>query len=270
MEHAEVRGVDVPKVGFGTATMKGEECREAVEDALNQGYRHVDTAQMYGNEDAVGEAVERSEVPREGVFLATKLDRPNLAREDVFSSFDRSLDRLGTDYVDLLLIHAPSRSVPVEETLGAMDELVDDGRVRHLGVSNFSVAETLEAIEASRHGLLTNQVEYNPFHSQDELLEFCMESDLVLTAYSPLAQGRVQGNDVLREIGERHGKTEAQVALRWLVQQQNVVAIPKAASPEHRRQNLDIFDFELSPDEMERVFELQGGLAHRVRDALGL
>lgn len=270
MEYAEVRGVDVPKVGFGTARMKGEECREAVEDALDQGYRHVDTAQMYGNEDAVGEAIERSEVPREEVFLATKLDRPNLAREDVFTSFERSLESLGTDYVDLLLIHAPSRTVPVEETLGAMDELVGDGRVRHIGVSNFSAAETREATAAADHSLLTNQVEYNPFHPQDDLLEFCVENDLVLTAYSPLAVGRIQGNDVLREIGERYGKTEAQVALRWLVQQRNVVAIPKAESRRHRGQNLDVFDFELSRDEMERVFELQCGLAHRVRDAIGL
>lgn len=267
MEYVTAQGVEVPKIGFGTARMRGEQCMDAVESALELGYRHLDTAQMYQNEEAVGAAVSASDVPREEVFVTTKLDRPNVSRERVFSSVGESLERLGTDYVDLLLIHAPSRSVPISETIGAMDNLVEEGRVRNVGVSNFSVAE---ALEASRAGILTNQVEYNPFHGQPELLEFCVENDVVLTAYSPLDVGRVRGNEVLREIGRRYGKAEAQVALRWLVQQPRVVAIPKASSREHQRQNLDVFDFELSGGEMARIFELQGGLVHGLRDVLGI
>lgn len=253
MEYASARGVEVPKIGFGTARMKGGTCRRAASSALELGYRHLDTAQMYDNEEAVGAAIAASDVPREDVFLTTKLDRPNLARDRVLRSFRESLERLDTGYVDLLLIHAPSRKVPVEETVSAMEELRSRGEVKNIGVSNFSTAETRRAMEAARDPILTNQVEYNPFTPQSETLEFCVENGLLLTAYSPLVVGRVMGNPVLREIGERHGKTEAQVTLRWLVQQRNVVTIPKASHKEHQKQNLNIFDFELTGGEMERI-----------------
>lgn len=270
MEHATVRGVAVPKVGFGTARMTGDECRTAVEDALDLGYRHVDTAQMYANETAVGEAVAAADVDRSEVFLTTKLDRENVAREEAPRSTEESLDRLGTDYVDLLLIHAPSRSVPVEETIGAMNDLQDEGNVEHIGVSNFDVDQLRAAMDASETPILTNQVEYHPHREQHELLEFCIEADVLLTAYSPLNKGRLDGDETLAEIGERHGKAPGQVALRWLIQQRNVVAIPKASSPAHRRENLDVFDFELGPEEMERIFELRSGPVEGLRDALGL
>jgi diketogulonate reductase-like aldo/keto reductase len=254
--YATVRGVDVPKVGFGTARMTGEECREAVENALDLGYRHLDTAQMYDNEDAVGAALAASDVDRSEIFLTTKLNRGNLTREDALRSFEESLDRLGTDYVDLLLIHAPSDSVPVEETLGAMNDLQDEGSVEHVGVSNFSVEQLREAIRTSETSILTNQVKYHPYHPQDDLLNVCVEEDVLLTAYSPLAKGKVSDDETLAEIGDRYGKTAGQVALRWLVQQENVVTIPKAADRDHRRENVDVFDFELTDEEMDRVFEL--------------
>jgi diketogulonate reductase-like aldo/keto reductase len=269
MEYVTAQGVEIPALGFGTWPMKGETCRTAVQTALETGYRHVDTAQMYENEAAVGRAIADSEVPREDVFLVTKILRGNLAYDDVVDSVEESLQRLGTG-VDLLLIHAPSRTVPISESIRAMNELQERGSVEHVGVSNFSVEQMREAIDASETPIVTNQVEYHPFESRDEVLEFCIENDVALTAYSPLAEGRVTGEEVLEEIGRRHGKTAAQVALRWLLQQEKVVAIPKASSRTHVEENFDVFDFELDDEEMARIFDLQGGLLSRMRDLLGL
>lgn len=268
MESVSVQGVEVPALGFGTARMTGDECRDAVEHALELGYRHIDTAQMYDNEAAVGAAIANAPVDRNTVFLVTKVHRRNLSYEDVLSSVEGSLERLDTD-IDLLLIHAPSRTVPTRESIEAMNHLQNEGRVRHIGVSNFSVNQLQEAIDASETPILTNQVEYHPFEDQSSVLEFCIENDVMVTAYSPVAKGRVKGNDTLHEIGDRYGKTEAEVALRWLIQQENVSAIPKAASPEHREENLDVFDFELTDREMNQVFELQGGIVTRLRTLLG-
>jgi 2,5-diketo-D-gluconate reductase B len=269
MESVSVRDVEVPALGFGTARLAGEECRDAVADALEVGYRHIDTAQMYDNEAAVGDAIANTPVSREDIFLVTKVHRRDLAYEDVLASVEDSLDRLGTG-IDLLLIHAPSRTVPVEESIDAMNELQTDGTVQHIGVSNFTVSQLQDAIAASETPILTNQVEYHPFTDQSELLAFCIENDIMLTAYSPVSKGRVIGTDTLQAIGERYGKSEAQVALRWLLQQDHVTAIPKAADHQHRRENLDIFDFELTDDEMRQVFDLQGGIVTRIRRVLGL
>ena len=270
MEYVSVQGVEVPALGFGTWPMKGKACRTAVRTALKRGYRHVDTAQMYENEAAVGQAIRDADVPREDVFVVTKLRSGNLAREDVLRTVKASLDRLDTGYVDLLLIHSPSRSVPIEESIGAMNRLQAEGTVEHVGVSNFSIEQLETAMDASETPILTNQVEYHPFVSRGDLLEFCIDNEVMLTAYSPVARGRVLENDALREIGERHGKTPAQVALRWLLQQEMVAAIPKAASPGHIAENIDVFDFELGADEMERIFDLQGGLVQRLRTLLGM
>jgi diketogulonate reductase-like aldo/keto reductase len=270
METVTVHGATVPKVGLGTARMTGRTCRDAVERALELGYRHVDTAQMYDNEDAVGAGIAAANVDRDDVFVTTKVDRGNVAYDDVLSSVDASLDRLDAGYVDLLLIHAPSERVPVAETVEAMNDLQDRGVVRHVGVSNFSVEQVRTATAASETPIVTNQVKYHPFYHQDDLLEFCIDEDVILTAYSPLARGSVADDDRLAEVGDRYGKTGAQVALRWLVQQPNVVAIPKAADGDHLEENLDVFDFALDDDEMRRVFEAQGGLVDRLRDRLRL
>jgi 2,5-diketo-D-gluconate reductase B len=269
MESVSVRSVEVPALGFGTARLTGDACRDAVAHALELGYRHIDTAQMYDNEAAVGDAIATASVDRDEIFLVTKVHRRNLAYEDVLSSVQDSLDRLGTS-IDLLLIHAPSRSVPVEESSDAMNQLQTEGRVEHIGVSNFSVSQLQEAIAASQKPILTNQVEYHPFTDQSDLLAFCIENDIMLTAYSPVAEGRVIGNDTLRTIGQTYGKSEAQVALRWLLQQDCVAAIPKAATRQHRQENLDLFDFELTDEEMRDIFDLHGGIVTRIRRALGL
>ncbi|WP_225332666.1 aldo/keto reductase [Halomicrobium urmianum] len=271
MEYVTVKDVEVPALGFGTARMDTDEERyRAVSTALEVGYRHVDTAQMYGSESAVGDALADSDVDREDVFVTTKLDNGNRSRERVRESTRASLDRLGTEYVDLLLIHSPNDRVSHEETLNAMNDLRDDGLVRHVGVSNFSVEQTREAEDLSEAPILTNQVEYHVRHRQDDLLAYCVENDVMLTAYSPLGVGGLLDDEALADVGERHGKTPAQVALRWLLQQPMVSAIPMSSRPEHVRENFDVFDFELSADEMHRLFERRGGLVDRLADALGL
>ena len=269
MQRISVAGADIPAIGLGTWPMKGEECREAVETALDLGYRHLDSAQMYGNEAAVGDAIDASTVDREEIFLVTKVRRGHLQRDSLLETTGESRDRLGTT-IDMLLIHSPSRSVPVAESIGAMNDLQAEGVVDHIGVSNFSVEQLQEAMDASSTPIVTNQVEYHPLKSQATLLDFCVENEVMVTAYSPLAKGRVIGNETLEEIGKPYGKTGAQVALRWLIQQPFVSAIPKASSRRHQGDNIDIFDFELSDDEMARIFDLQGGLVTRLRNTLGL
>ncbi len=263
-------GADVPALGFGTARLTGEQCRRAVERALEVGYRHVDTAQLYENEAAVGDAIEASDVPREDVFVVTKVHRDNAAAADVVDSTRASLERLGLETVDLLLLHAPSRRAPLEETIDAMNELQADGLVQHVGVSNFSVDLLERAIDCSSTPIVTNQVKYHPYHHQDELLEYCVENDVCLTAYSPLAEGAVPGDDRLAEIGEPYGKSAAQVALRWLFQQPMVAAIPKAATRAHLEANADVFDFELDAEEMDAVTAAGGGRWSRLAAKLGL
>ncbi|MFC7141430.1 aldo/keto reductase [Halosimplex aquaticum] len=269
MEYVTVNGVDVPALGFGTARMDtDEERRRAVETALDVGYRHLDTAQSYGSEGAVGDALAASDVDREDVFVTTKLSGDNRAYDDVIESTGESLQRLGLDAVDLLLIHSPNDDVPHEETLDAMNELRDDGFVRHLGVSNFSVDQLREAMDLSDAPILTNQVEYHVRERRDELLSLCIEEDVMLTAYSPLDVGDLADDPLLAQIGERVGKSAAQVAIRWLIQQPMVSTIPMSSSPEHIRANFDVFDFELTDDEMEELAE-QGGAVDAIRSKLG-
>jgi len=255
VEYQTIKGEKVPSLGLGTYRLTGETCVRAVERALSMGYRHVDTAQMYGNEAEVGRGIEASGVDRGEVFLTTKVWPDDFARERVIHKTRESLKKLGTDYVDLLLMHWPSGRVPLEETLGAMRGLQEGGSVLRVGVSNFSPALVEEAAQHAE--VFCNQVEYHPYSDQGELLAQAREMDYLLTAYRPLSRGGVEGDGTLREIGEAHGKTAAQVALRWLVQQEKVSAIPKATGEDHLRENLDVFDFELSAEEMDRVSSLR-------------
>ncbi|ELY94623.1 aldo/keto reductase [Natrialba hulunbeirensis JCM 10989] len=263
-------GAEIPVLGFGTARMTGEECQRAVDAALDAGYRHIDTAQMYDNEAAVGTAIAESPVDRDDIFVVTKVHPDNAAPADVHETTQASLDRLGLDAVDLLLLHAPSDEAPLSATLGAMNELQDEGVVDHIGVSNFSVGQLESAREHSETPIVTNQVKYHPYHHREELLEYCVDHDICLTAYSPLAEGAVPGDDRLAAVGEPSGKSAAQVALRWLVQQPAVAAIPKAASHEHIEANAAIFDFELSEDDMEDVTAVGDGVWSQLATALGL
>jgi 2,5-diketo-D-gluconate reductase B len=253
-----VAGTEIPKLGFGTGQLAGDACAEGVRDALELGYRHIDTARAYGNEAQVGWGLERSGVDRGSIFLTTKLWYTGLRAPQVREQLEGSLRDLGVEHVDLLLIHWPNARVPLAETLGAMTELQEQGKARHLGVSNFPSRLVREALEIAP--IICDQVEYHPYLGQPEVLALARDRDLLVTAYSPLARGEIHRDPVLREIGETHGKSAGQVALRWLLDQPHVAAVPKASSHEHRATNLDVFDFELSDDDRGRIAGLARGL----------
>ena len=261
LERLSFEGGEIPRIGLGTWQLKGQTCVNAVEYALNSGYRHIDTAQIYGNEEQVGKGIQASNIGRDEFWLTTKLWRDNLEKDGLKASMRESLRKLGTDYVDLLLIHWPFPELDLEEAIPVMEELVEEGLTRFIGVSNFTPRQYRRAQEIASEKILTNQVEYHPFLSQEDNLEAVRGNEAFLTAYSPLARGDVIGNEKLMEIGDRYGKTPVQVALRWHLQQEDVVAVPKASSREHIDQNLDVFDFELSQREMETV----SGLAENDR-----
>ncbi len=240
----------VPKLGFGTWLIKGTQCVKAVRMALDIGYRHIDTAQIYGNEGEVGSAIAKSGVGREDIFLVTKVWRDSLSAKEVVHSTEESLKKLKTDYVDLLLIHWPNIRVPVEETLSALQQMIAQQKTKHIGVSNFPV-ELLEISKKTSPELICNQVEYHPFLDQRPLLKAMGKHNMFLTAYSPLARNKVFKNKTLQEIGEKYSKTAGQIVLRWLIEQKNIVAIPKAARKKHAESNFDIFDFQLNePDRL--------------------
>jgi 2,5-diketo-D-gluconate reductase B len=254
MHTVEIQGEAVPALGFGTWQIEGDAAREGVRHAIELGYRHIDTAQVYGNEEEVGRGIAEAGVDRDELFVTTKVWRSNARPADVRSSTEESLRKLKLDHVDLLLLHWPVPEVPLAETLGALAELAEDGLTRHIGVSNFTAELVREAVELQR--IFANQVEYHPYLDQSALLALAREHDHLLTAYSPIAQGRVLDDAEIRAIAEGHGKSPAQVTLRWLLQQDHVAAIPKAASPGHRQANLDVLDFALSDDEMARIADL--------------
>ena len=252
-----VQGADVPKIGFGTWQLTGSDCVEGVATAIDAGYRHIDTARAYENEREVGEGLRRSGIAREDVWVTSKLWTSSFPRERAKRSAEKSIEALGTDYVDLYLLHWHNPDVPLAETLTALRELQDDGRIRHIGVSNFTTALVDEAREHAT--IFANQVEYHPYLGQEALLAQAREHDILLEAYSPFAHGRLHGDPVLTEIGEAYGKSAGQVALRWLIDQPGVCALPKATAPERIRQNLDVFDFALSDEERRRIDGLERG-----------
>ena len=247
----EIQGSTVPKLGFGTWEILGRDCEEAVSDALEIGYRHIDTAQAYDNEAEVGKALAASDIPRRELFLTTKLWRDEFAPDRVRPSTEGSLERLQVNCVDLLLLHWPNDEVPLEETLGALAQLRDEGLIKHFGVSNFPARMLREALKVAP--IFADQVEFHPFLGQDELVALAAEKDFMVTAYSPLARGKVPGDETLGEIGERHGKTAGQVALRWLLDKPNVATIPKASSHERRLENFEVFDIELTDDDRATI-----------------
>jgi 2,5-diketo-D-gluconate reductase B len=253
-------GTAIPAVGFGTYKMKGKECTEAVGRALEVGYRHIDTAVYYQNHRDIAEAIRG--VPRESLYLVSKLPSPDCHDETVVPAVQRILDELETDYLDLLLIHAPNRSIPFSETLGRMQECQQKGWVRSLGVSNFTTRHCTDAME-SGVPFAVNQVEFHPYLYQKELLDFSKEHGILLTAYCPIIRGEAATDPTLVAIGKTYGKTGSQVALRWLLQH-GLAVIPKTVTPARMVENIDLFDFELSGEEMVKIDALHKGyrLAH--------
>jgi diketogulonate reductase-like aldo/keto reductase len=257
MIHRVWNDAKIPALGLGTWELRGEACQRAVEQALALGYRHLDTAQGYDNEEDVGAAIAASGVGRDEIFLTTKVRPRNFRREALLASSEASLAKLGVESVDLLLLHWPNADIPLEETLAALHEARARGMACHVGVSNFNPSMLRQAVAAGP--TLTNQIEYHPFLSQARMLALAAEYGLLITAYSPVARGKVMNDPTLQRIADRYGKSPAQVALRWLLQQPRVVAIPKAASPQHLAANLDLFDFSLDEHEMSAVHALARG-----------
>ncbi|MDS0298197.1 aldo/keto reductase [Halogeometricum sp. S1BR25-6] len=246
----------MPMLGLGTWQNEDpEDCAKAVETALNTGYRHIDTAQAYDNEEHVGEGIENADVPREDVFLATKVWKANLAYDDVLSSTEESLEKLGVDSVDLLYIHWPAGEYDPEETFRALNELYDDGKIDRIGISNFEPENIEEAVEHSDAPIFANQVELHPLLQQEEIRSACEEHDIEVVAYSPLARGNVFDDDVLGEIADDHGVSAAQVSLAWL-REKGVTAIPKATGEDHIQDNWESLGVELDDEQIERIDEM--------------
>ena len=251
-------GVEVPALGLGTYKLVGEAAYAPVRAALGCGYRHIDTASFYENEEAVGRAVRESGVPREEVFITSKVWNTEQGFEETLNAFDRTLQRLGMDYLDLYLVHWP---VPGKrlETYRALERLYEEGRVRAIGVSNFTVRHLEELYGACQVMPAVNQVEMSPFLYQRELLEHCRGRNVLVTAFSPLARGRVLGDPVLAEVAARHRRSPAQVMIRWCLQK-GMAVIPRSADPAHIKENADVFDFSLDEEDMARLDLLHTGL----------
>lgn len=246
MKYVNIKGINVPVLGFGTWQLTGEGCSNAVASAINIGYRHIDTAQIYENEAEVGRGITNSGIKRTELFLTTKLWTTHFTADKAISSMEASLEKLQTNYVDLLLVHWPNPAVKLSETLSAMTELVKKGKTKFIGVSNFPVSLMREAVETYKADIVCNQVEYHPLLSQNAVLSYARRHHIAITAYSPLARGRLEDNALLVTIARKYGKTPSQVALRWLIEQDGVMAIPKAAKEKHARMNFDIFGFSLT------------------------
>jgi 2,5-diketo-D-gluconate reductase B len=264
MIFVDMQGRKVPALGYGTWDLRGADCERAVAMAIELGYRHIDTAQSYENEAEVGLGWLASGLPRRDLFITTKIAR--LVRGDptgnsvkhVESGVQESLEKLRTDYVDLLLIHWPSPEVPMAETLDAMERLKSAGKIRALGVSNFTVAHMREAVERLKRVVVCNQVEYHLLLSQRPVMSYAREHGIAVTAYCPLARGKLIGNPVVERIAAKHGKTVSQVGLRWLLEQPGVLAIPKAGRLAHARENISIFGFALDADDRRALDALPG------------
>jgi 2,5-diketo-D-gluconate reductase B len=251
MQTVDAKGFKLPIVGLGTWQLAGRECTRLVEQAIRLGYRHIDTAQMYGNEAAVGEGV-RASGKRAEVVVTTKVQPERLAPHDLERSVKESLHKLRLDVIDLLLIHWPNPRVPLAETLGTMAKMKQEGYVRALGVSNFTVALLDEASKATTEPLVCNQIECHPFLDQSKVIAACKKHGMMVVAYSPIARGGAQGDAVLEKIGQAHGKSAAQVSLRYLVQQ-GIVVIPRTSKVQRLEENLALFDFALTEAEMLEI-----------------
>jgi diketogulonate reductase-like aldo/keto reductase len=249
-------GASVPAIGFGTSQL-GSRAAEAVETALRAGYRHLDAAWKYGTEEGVGEGMRASGVPRGEIFLTTKVSHEYLRAGDFERSANESLRALGVDYVDLLLIHWPNPEIPLAETIGALVKMKRQGLTRHVGVANFTTRLLEQAIKLCEEPLVTNQIEVHPYLDQAKMLAACRRHGMIVTAYCPLGRGRLFNDPVLAEIARDTGRTVAQVALRWLVQQGGIVPIPRSSNAARIAENLAVFDFALGEPEMARIAALK-------------
>jgi 2,5-diketo-D-gluconate reductase B len=248
-------GAEIPAIGFGTSSLG--DCGEIVATALKLGYRHIDTAWKYGTERGVAEGMRASGVPRSEIFLTTKVSHEFLRADDFARSVDESLKNLGVDFVDLLLVHWPNPQIPLSEPMPALARAKRQGLTRHIGVANFNIAMLDEAIRLCPEPLVNLQAEYHAHLDQTKLTEACRRRGLIFTAYCPLGRGRLLRDPVLAEIAARKGRPLAQIALRWLVQQGNIIPIPRSSNAGRMAENLGVFDFALTEEEMKRIAALK-------------
>ena len=250
--YVTAHGAELPQVGLGTMTLIGREGQRAIRTALDVGYRHIDTAAYYENEDLIGAALRASGIQREEVFITTKVRAADAMPDDFARVVDQSLANLQLPYVDLLLIHWPSKSVPLHLTIGALCKAKREGKARHIGVSNFTTALLEEAWMSTSEPLVCNQIECHPFINQDKVVAACKKYGMAVVAYVPMARGGMAGEEVLARIGHAHGKSAAQVAMRYLIQR-GMVPIPRSTDRQHLIDNLNVFDFALSEAEMDEL-----------------
>lgn len=248
-------GDEMPILGLGTWQLKGENCVSSVKDAIDIGYRHIDTADGYDNHQKVGKGIEESGIDRNELFITSKIKPENLHYQDIKRDAERFLNELGTDYLDLILIHWPNKDIPLEESLKALKEIKEEGLARNIGVSNFTINHLKDAAEIYPDLVSVNQVEFHPTLYQKQLLDFCQKNGIVLTAYSPLGRGEVFENNVINKLAEKYDKSAAKLTLKWLTDK-NIVAIPKASSRKHLESNFDIFDWELPAEVKEKMDQL--------------
>ncbi len=251
-------GIEMPAMGLGVFKIPdGQDVENAVVEAIDAGYRGIDTAAIYGNERGVGDAIKKTEFPRSKIFLSSKLWNADQGYKETLQAFDESLLKLGTDYLDLYLIHWPVEAL-YKETWAAMEDIYNSGRVRAIGVSNFTVGQLEELIINCRVLPMVNQIEFHPYLQQAELIQYCKSKGILPEAWAPLMRGKVSQISKITEIGKRYGKNEFQVVLRWNIQR-GIATIPKSATPERIKSNAEIFDFELTEDEVNVIDNLDKG-----------
>lgn len=251
----EAAGATIPAIGLGTWQLRGEACAQMVEAALRGGYTHVDTAQGYSNEEFVGEGLAASGVARDRVFLTTKVRTDKMAEGDLQRSVEESLRKLRVSQVDLLLLHWPNPLIPLAESIRALNQVKHEGLAKHIGLSNFTTAKLAEAWQLTTEPLAAEQIEYHPYLEQTKMLAALRQREMAIIAYCPIALGKVIGDPTIEAIARGHGRSAAQVTLRWIVQQ-GLVAIPKTSRVERLSENLAVFDFALSEAEMARMSAL--------------
>ncbi|WP_291865981.1 aldo/keto reductase [Bradyrhizobium sp.] len=256
MEYLQTQGISLPRLGLGTFRLQGDACRAAVESALGLGYRHIDTAEMYGNEDPIGVAIAASGVARRDLHVTTKVWHENLAPDAIRRAFDASLDKLGLGHVDLYLVHWPSKGMNLPAMFETLMKLQQEGRARAIGVANFNLALLKTVVEEIKAPIACNQIEYHVMLDQSPLRRYLAAKSIPLVAYCPLAQGRVASDPTLTAIGRRHGASAAQVALKWLLDQDGVAAIPKASRMESQQANLDAQSIGLDDEDMKAIAAL--------------
>jgi 2,5-diketo-D-gluconate reductase B len=256
LEHLQIQGISLPRLGLGTFRMQGDVCRAAVESALGLGYRHIDTAEMYANEDAIGAAIAASGVARGDLHITTKVWNENLSPDAIHRAFDASLKKLRLDHVDLYLVHWPARNMNLPAMFEALIKLKQEGRTRAIGVANFNIALLKTVVEEIKAPIACNQIEYHVMLDQTPIRKYLAAKSIPLVAYCPLAQGRAATDKTLMKIGQKHGASAAQVALKWLLDQDGVAAIPKASRPESQKANLDALKVKLDDDDRNAIAAL--------------